>query len=379
MAANMPHWRHVGDTVRGHPKFAWVDPQGNEHIVTGSIGPGTKKKEIEFASKHLARHANACEGGGCNHVFSPTSTEPTPEALATAQADQPHVPGTQVSHEGEPKFVTAAEVIDGTPYYDLAHATTGEPSEMVPHYALDDPEDGPHVASILDPIQSQLDPRVFLDPASPQPTLRPELAQWITQVIFEALERHGYDNPAKWLTLVMTGSLTTYQYGDSSDADVSLFVDSKKFPDWSRAEMISIMVSDFDNVDLPGTPHPLQAYVVPHDLKPKDLYKPGLRSGYVVYGKNAGTWIVPPDRERVHDVEKEMNDAYTVGLLSADKLDLLLRFEPEQAREYWETLHQKRRMDQAEGKGDFATSNVVWKMIANRFGDHPFAQVANLT
>lgn len=220
--------------------------------------------------------------------------------------------------------------------------------------------------SILDPIHETLDPRVFDNPAAPQPILKPELEHWLSHTIFEILERHGYTKPQEWLTLVLTGSLTTYQYGEQSDCDVSLFIDTKKLPDWSRAEMISFMVSDLDEAKLPGTPHPMQAFVVAHDITPKDLYKPGLRSGYVVYGQGAGSWIVPPDRERVHDVEHEMNDAYTVGLLSADKLDLLLRFEPDQAVEFWHDLHKRRQREQTEGKGDFSTSNIVFKMLVNR-------------
>lgn len=220
--------------------------------------------------------------------------------------------------------------------------------------------------SILDPIHSTLDPRVFEDPAAPEPKLHPHLHQWLIDKVFEILTRHGYDHPEKWLTLVLTGSLTTYQYSDASDVDISLFVDTKKFPDWSRAEMISLMVKECDGENLPGTPHPLQCYVVGAGITPKDLYKPGLRSGYVVFGQGQGRWLVPPERDRVHDVEQEMNDAYTVGLLACDKMDLLLRFEPDQAIEYWHQLHKARQKDETEGNGDYATSNIVFKMLVNR-------------
>lgn len=223
-----------------------------------------------------------------------------------------------------------------------------------------------NTANILDPVHATLDPRVFDNPAAPKPTLKPELTHWFTTTIFEVLERHGYDNPHTWLTLILTGSLTTYQYADTSDADVSLFVDAKKFPDWSRSEMISLMIDELDDVRVPGTPYPIQAYVVGHDILPKDLYKPGLRSGYVVFGDGAGSWIVPPDPERVHNVEQDMNDAYTIGLLSADKMDLLLRFEPDAAVDYWHSLHKRRMSDQTAGLGDYATSNIQYKMLANR-------------
>lgn len=224
----------------------------------------------------------------------------------------------------------------------------------------------PHLANILDPIHATLDPRVFVDPAAPEPTLRPEVTHWFQATVFELLERHGYDHPQDWLTLILTGSLTTYQYGETSDADLGLFVDAVKFPDWSRSEMISIMITDLDDVRLPGTPYPIQAYVVPHDLKPADLYKSGLRSGYVVFGQGAGTWIVPPEPERSHDVEKDQHDAYTVGLLACDKMDLLLRYEPAQAVEYWHRIHKQRQSDEAAGLGDYATSNIVYKMLFNR-------------
>lgn len=223
-----------------------------------------------------------------------------------------------------------------------------------------------HESNILDPIHETLDARVFDEPASPEPHLRDHLQQWITQTIFEVLDRYGYDHPDAWLTLILTGSLTTYQYSDKSDCDVSLFIDSEQLPDWSRAEMIGIMVANFDNVTLPGTPFPLQAFVVSPEIRPEDLYKPGLRSAYVVWGKQAGVWLVSPDREHVHDVEHEMDGAYTAGLLACDKLDLLLRYEPDNAITYWHELHKKRMNDQKAGQGDYSTSNIEFKMLVNR-------------
>jgi hypothetical protein len=91
----------------------------------------------------------------------------------------------------------------------------------------------------------------------------------------------------------------------------------------------------------------------------------------VVYGAGQGTWIVPPERDRIHDVEQEMNDAYTVGLLACDKLDLLARYEPQHAEEYFKQIHLDRMQDQKAGNGDFARSNIVYKMVVNRFGERP--------
>lgn len=220
-----------------------------------------------------------------------------------------------------------------------------------------------HTSNILDEIHDQLDPRVWNDPAAPEPKLKSEHSQYLHEKIYSTLEEHGYDGMENWLSLVFTGSLTTYQYSDDSDVDISLFVDTAHFPEWSRAEMIGVMVDNCDGTKLPGTPFPLQCFVVPPTVSKDDLYKPGLRSGYDLA---LDTWIVPPDRNRVHDVENEMNEAYTIALETADKMERLLRYEPEKAIMLWHQVHSRRRRDQAKGRGDYAPSNIVYKMLANR-------------
>jgi hypothetical protein len=120
-------------------------------------------------------------------------------------------------------------------------------------------------ANILDEIRDTLDERVFDDAGSERPKLKTQHRDWIHATVYGVLEEHGYDNLDNWLSLVFTGSLTTYQYSERSDVDISLFVDAKNFPEWSRAEMIAVMVGNIDGVLLPGTPFPMQCFVVPPD------------------------------------------------------------------------------------------------------------------
>jgi hypothetical protein len=219
------------------------------------------------------------------------------------------------------------------------------------------------LGNILDPIHAELDARVWDNPAADKPILKPIHAHWIKSHVYKTLEDGGYTDVEKWLTLVLTGSLTTYQYSDDSDVDISLFVDTRIFPEWSRAEMIALMVEKLDGVLLPGTPHPLQDFVVGEGIKPSDLYKPGLRSGYNL---DNNKWIVPPERGRVHDVQKEQGGFYAWGLQMADKMERLLKYEPEQAIAFWHSIHKKRQRDMVKGKGDFSESNIIYKMLANR-------------
>ena len=219
-------------------------------------------------------------------------------------------------------------------------------------------------SNILDPIHDELESRVWDKAISPEPVLKPEHSEFIYETILNALQKHGYDGMENWLSLVFTGSLTTYQYSDHSDVDISLWVDTAVFPEWSRAEMIGIMVEECDGTILPGTPFPLQNFVVPSKTVTKeDLYKPGVRSGYDMA---TDKWIVPPERSRVHDVENEMNAAYTQALEAADKMDRLLRYEPDKAVQYWHQIHKRRQHDMKDGRGDYSASNITYKMLSNR-------------
>lgn len=220
-----------------------------------------------------------------------------------------------------------------------------------------------HLSNILDPIHDELDPSVWDQPESPAPKLKPEHGQFIHELVISALDRRGYTHVTTWLSLVLTGSLTTYQYGRESDCDVSLFVDSATFPEWSRAEMIGIMIEACDMVILPGTTHTMQCFVVAKRMTKADLYKPGLRSGYDL---ETHTWIVPPDKSRNHLVERDENMSYTLALENADKMERLLRYEPDKATMFWHQIHKRRMRDQTAGLGDYSASNITYKMLENR-------------
>lgn len=218
-------------------------------------------------------------------------------------------------------------------------------------------------SNILDPIHKTLDPTVWDNADSPKPILKAHHRTWIINSITHVLEEAGYDNVKSWLDLVLTGSLTTYQYGEDSDCDISLFVNTAHFPEWSRAEMISVMVEHMDGKHLPGTTHPMQNFVVPPGIEPTMLYQPGLRSGYHL---NPPEWIVQPELSRVHNIEQEMNASYVYALECADKMERLLQYEPDHAVQYWHMIHRQRQRDQRAGLGDFTLSNIVYKFLAKR-------------
>jgi hypothetical protein len=107
----------------------------------------------------------------------------------------------------------------------------------------------------------------------------------------------------------------------------------------------------------------MQGFVVAKNISPADLYQPGLRSGYDL---QTDSWIIPPDRSRVHDVQREFNVDYIYALESADKMERLLRYDQPRAVMFWHQIHKRRMRDQKKGKGDFSQANIVYKMLANR-------------
>lgn len=218
-------------------------------------------------------------------------------------------------------------------------------------------------SNILDPIHDSLPHDVWDNAGSPEPKLKAVHAKWIRTKVDSVLRDAGYDGMDEWLSLVLTGSLTTYQYDRHSDCDVSVFVDAEVFPEWSRAEMIGLMVEQGDSLLLPGTPYAMQFYVVPGSIKKTDLYQPGLRSGWDI---DQAKWLEPPDHTRVHDVEHEMHASYVYALEQADKMERLLKYDPERAVMFWHQIHRRRMRDQKAGKGDYSESNIIYKFLANR-------------
>ncbi len=213
-------------------------------------------------------------------------------------------------------------------------------------------------ANILDPIQSHL-PEIW--ESGDKPLLKPRYAAFIKQRIYETLERNGYSHPERWARLYVTGSLTTYQYSSHSDADVNLFVQSNKLPEWSRAEMIGIMTTQVDGTKLPGLPYALQVFVMPKDVKPADKYQSHIRSGYSLDDQK---WVEPPDKTRVMDIEREENAWYVEGLEAADKMQALLRYEPIKAVHYLHQIHARRQRESEHG--DFGLANIIYKFLDRR-------------
>jgi hypothetical protein len=224
---------------------------------------------------------------------------------------------------------------------------------------------GPRAANILDPIHDELDQTVYQD-ITPRKTVQ----EFIKRIYYRALDKELHVEGEKWADLYLTGSLTTYQYSPTSDADVSVFPNYDLLwkelgldPDTARKHLIQLSIEHIDGTFLPGTTHPLQFFVVPHGTMPGDLYKPGLRSAFDLHD---GLWFQKPEKDRVHDIAVEYPDLFKRAEDIGDKLTQMLDAgEDDAARELWHQIHKKRQLDQQAGLGDFCEGNIVYKYLLN--------------
>jgi 2'-5' RNA ligase len=219
-------------------------------------------------------------------------------------------------------------------------------------------------SNIFDPISPALDQRVF-DGQKPKRMV----AQFISRKFYEAMDEFLIDNSQQYFDLLITGSLTTYQYSDTSDCDISVFPHyddlqmdlDENDPQDVRRELVRVVTHHLDGTILPGSQHPLQFFVIPPDQTINDYIRPGMRSGWSF---NTQGWIVPPEKDRVHDISSEMPELYHRAQMMADKMKTLLDSgDIPGAQEMFAQIHKKRNMDENSGLGDFSEGNIMYKFL----------------
>lgn len=219
-------------------------------------------------------------------------------------------------------------------------------------------------ANIFDPIQPTLDQRVFrgIKP-------RPDIINYIANTFYQTMDDLYVENSEQYFDLALTGSLTTFQYSETSDCDISVFVHYDELQDLFdigdpvdiRKQLISIVTTTLDGTMVPGTQHPLQFFVIPPGHTVDNYFKPGMRSGWSF---NERGWVVPPEKSRSHDIADEMPELYARASMMAEKMKVLLDSgDIEGAREFFAQIHKKRNADEQAGLGDFSEGNIVYKYL----------------
>lgn len=221
------------------------------------------------------------------------------------------------------------------------------------------------VANILDPIHDTLDSTVF---KGTEP--RPQKVSFIYNHFMDAV-REIVPTPEGYFDLYLTGSLTTYQYSQNSDCDISIFphydqlIDVMGFTDANqvRRDLVAFVIDKVDGAILPGTTHPIQNFVVADGVSLTQMYHQGLRSAWSFQDHQ---WVVQPEKDRAHDISIELPLMFLRARAMADKMRIALDTDPELAKRLFHRIHTKRSQDQQKGLGDFAESNIIYKYLLNQ-------------
>lgn len=214
-------------------------------------------------------------------------------------------------------------------------------------------------SSILDPVQGKLDQKIFRGT-----TPRANVIKFIRETIESRLDKVFGFKVSPLIHLYLTGSLTTYQYHDTSDVDINIFVDYDKWPrkiDPSRIrkDVIKAVLENINGVNVPNTKHPLQIFIMVQGVEPREAFDVGLRSAWDFDKKK---WLVKPERDRTIDVLNDTTDIYMKAMRISEQMEILLQEDPEEAKKLYKKLH-KKRVEDEEMFGDFSEGNIIYKFL----------------
>lgn len=210
-------------------------------------------------------------------------------------------------------------------------------------------------ASILDPVQDELDQRVF-DGITP----RSELFDPYLNRLKTLMRDNGWDPSA--FSFWFNGSLCTYQYGPGSDVDVSIISNmSEEFTDEDRADLVRLVLTMDGDLLADGIDYPIQHFVQPPGVNIYDLFGAGIKAAYDLDKKR---WLIQPNKDRAIDIESEYPDWMVQAVQIADKASSLLDAgHNEAAWEVYLDLHEKRKaeFERDRANADFSQANVNYK------------------
>jgi hypothetical protein len=140
-------------------------------------------------------------------------------------------------------------------------------------------------------VRDTLNPKVWENPDDPKKaTLKPKVKEALTKIANDFKETLG--EGVKVDDVVLTGSLSNYNWSEYSDFDLHLIIDYKKF----GKQMV--LYKDLFNLkkQLYNQKHDFKIYGYPVELYPQDAEEAHFASG--VYSIKNNEWISKPSKEK---------------------------------------------------------------------------------
>lgn len=140
-------------------------------------------------------------------------------------------------------------------------------------------------------VRDTLNPKVWENPDDPKKaTLKPKVKEALIKIANDFEETLGEE--VKIDDVVLTGSLSNYNWSEYSDFDLHLIIDYKKF-----GKQMALYKDLFNlKKQLYNQKHDFKIYGYPVELYPQDAEEAHFASG--VYSIKNGEWISKPSKEK---------------------------------------------------------------------------------
>lgn len=160
--------------------------------------------------------------------------------------------------------------------------------------------------SILDPLQEKLSNDIW-DNNKLKKSVKVQLTKKI-ETFLKSFTSKPITN------MFLLGSMTGYQYNDTSDIDVNCIID---LGDSRLKEVTEIMVEKLNEKPLPGTKHPVNYYLS------KEIKTEWKRSG-PIYDMIKDKWIVQPKKEEENTLVVNYRAVIEISRFFTSGLDIML-------------------------------------------------------
>lgn len=292
------------------------------------------------------------------------------ESYINKKAESSHKPAILKTKSQDPRITTIRNYLNSKATVSLATINNPGKATTTPIYTQPKKIDVTKKASIIDPVQSKLDPLLWDENLN----LKPDMRRRILQTIFDVL---GHDT--KYVVAVkLLGAQTTYQYKLGGDIDVNVgFAPDPEHPDFIN--QYADLFKKTNPHTIPGTNSVINLFATVDNGIPQKEAPENVLALYDIF---EDSWIKKPDPKGVDvrwlvDYDKPYIDIYEIALKrgyndlqkavknQASKSEIFNK--AEYLTELYKKLDRNRKISYEYGFGvpNTGESNVVYKSITH--------------
>ena len=209
-------------------------------------------------------------------------------------------------------------------------------------------------------LQDTLNPKIWVSPSSPDVKMKSDIREALLEIAYQFIDFVGVDVFIE--DIIMTGSLSNFNWSSFSDVDLHLMIDYDQFPkeQWDLYKELfnikKILFNKNHNITIKG-------YDV--ELYAQDKSEEHTSGG--IYSVLYDDWVQKPKKEKVDIDRKSIKNKAKQWMVAIDKVienaeDEELEDAKKLISKYKDKL-KKYRKSGLEKKGEYSIENLVFKFL----------------